>query len=203
LIRRAHTRLEHEKLVPYVHNLLQRCAAQPGLEALQPRLDAVKTAFDDFNAKLFEAVDGGRDRTARKKHAYEALIEQLDQLVLAAELERVPVEVLVEAGFELAAEKRSRAGTEISPPEIRSASQQGAGTIAIEFVHPDAKSVQNYALEWSSDAGVTWQSGTFGKRSPIRLSSLPSMHHVQVRMCSLATHGRRSAWTEPVTAFVL
>lgn len=52
LNRQAFTGLDQEALVPYVFNLLQRCAEHPAFDAVGAQRAAVKTAAEEFDLRL-------------------------------------------------------------------------------------------------------------------------------------------------------
>jgi hypothetical protein len=201
--KQAYLRLDGEKLVHYAQNLIAQSESRPEFAFVQAQLDAVKTAVVELDAILPEAVNGGRDRTTLKKHAIAALIDKLDLLVDAVELARLPAETMEKAGFGLLSVRRSHAGTEIATPLLQAAAQLGDGAIELRFALPDTARVQTNAFAWSADGGATWQYGAYGKRSPYKLLGLPPRHDVLIRMCSLGTHGRASAWSPPIGVFVL
>jgi hypothetical protein len=201
--KKAFLSLDQEKLAVYVQDLAPRCEAQPELSIVQPQLDELKGILADYEAKLLLAVQGGRDRTAIKKQALAALLDKLDQLVALVEAARLPEEVLINAGFDLAGAKARYAGAELAKAEIRSARPLGDGVVELRFTHPDYRNVSTHLFEWSADNGLTWQGGTYGRRSPIKLQGLPVERPALVRMCSVGSHGRSSGWTPPVRVFVL
>jgi hypothetical protein len=203
IIKKAFLGLDQEKLALYVQDLVPRFEAQPELAALQPQLAAVKAAAANYEAKLLEAVHGGRDRTASKKQALAVLLDRLDQLVGMVEAARLPVQVLVDAGFAVSGPIQRSTGGPIDAPEIRSVKALGDGAVEVKFRHPARKQVRMHLFEWSADQGGTWQSGASATRSPARLYGLPPLQKVQVRMCSFGTHGRRSVWSRPVEFGVL
>jgi hypothetical protein len=200
--KKAFLGLDQEKLVLYVQDLLLRCEAQPEFAAFQPQLDTVKAAFANFDAKLLDAVPGGRDRTALKKHARAVLLDKLVHFVEHVDVARLPEDVLIRAGFATAPTPQRLAGVQLQMPEIRLARPVGDGTVELKFGHPKPKQVRSYLFEWSPDQGVTWNSGAYGNRSPVRLSGLPPLQKVVVRMCCLGSHGRSSAWTAPLEVSV-
>jgi hypothetical protein len=202
-IKSAFLDLPQEKLALYVQDLIPRCEAQPELAVVQSQLDAVKAAGVDFDVRLREAVQGGRDRITLKNQALDVLLDKLDHLVASLEAARLPREALLRAGFELAGPKSSYAGSELSPPELRSVKALGEGTVELKFAHPGNRLVTMHLVDWSADDGVTWHSGTFGKRSPVRLKGLPALQKVLIRMRSVGTHGRGSDWTPATSVIVL
>jgi hypothetical protein len=201
--KQSYLRLEGEKLVNYAQNLLAQCEAQPAFAVVASQIAAVKTAVEDFDATLPDAVNGGRDRLTRKKHALDFLLDKLDQLVGAVEVARLPAEVMERGGFELASGRRSFARTELNQPVIQSARQLGNGAIEIRFAVPDRQRIHTNAFEWSADGGVTWQNGGFGRRSPLKLGGLPARQDVLIRAFSVGSHGRKSELSLPFSVFVL
>jgi hypothetical protein len=191
-------RLEQEKLPHFVGDLVPRCEAQPELAVVQSQLDAVKAAAAEFQARLTDAVHGGTDRTTLKKQALAALHEKLDQLVALVEVQRLPEEVLVRAGFEVVGAHRKLAGSELMEAEILSVKALGEGKVELAFRHPDVSQVRVHLFEWSADQGATWHEGPHGKRSPVKVGGLPPEQKALLRMRSLGSHGRSSPWTKPV-----
>lgn len=202
ILRQPYLDLSQEMLGPYVCNLLERCAEEPSFTSLQPRLDAVKAAADVFMLRLQERVDGGRDRTIRKNQARDTLHATLEGLIREIDAGDLSEDAIRRAGFVLPAPRKWQAGIELAPPEIRAAAPLGNGTVRFDFVNRAGRYVQAQAIEWSTDGGATWQSGTFAKRSPVKLAGLPTPGPALVRMCSIGTHGRRSVWTMPVAVYV-
>jgi hypothetical protein len=191
-------RLEQEKLLPFVGDLVPRCEAQPELAVVQSQLDAVKAAAVEFQTRLTEAVHGGSDRTTLKNQALATLREKLDQLVALVEVQRLPEEVLVRSGFEVIGASRKLAGSELPEAEILSVKALGDGKVALAFRHPDVSQVRVHMSEWSADQGATWHEGPHGKRSPVKFVGLPPDQKVLLRMRSLGAVGRSSVWTKSV-----
>jgi hypothetical protein len=149
------------------------------------------------------AVPRGPHPTTLKKQAQAALLDSLDQLVALIEAERLPEDVLTRAGFVVIGPRRRHAGTELAVPWICWARALGNGVLELKFRHAIRTQVRSHMFEWSADEGTTWIEGATATRSPVRLEGLPQLHKVLVRMCSLGSHGRRSAWTAPFEAAVL
>jgi len=77
------------------------------------------------------------------------------------------------------------------------------GEISLQFRLPEPTRLRNNCVEYSMDNGETWRNGTYGTRTTIRVSGLPSWQLVQFRVCSLGAFQLKSAFSEVVEAFVV
>jgi hypothetical protein len=199
----SYKRLTQEALVLYASNIVNRMSADAAYTAYADDL----AVFGPLVSQFKTAVENAKDRSIpnvivknqlRKK--VEAMLDNLtDRLILDYKGDDTWI---ANAGMEVTAPPARSMGQLEPPANLRLINKGTRGELTVIFDVPDPKRVVLNAVEYSSDKGVTWHNGTYGKNKSIQVSNLPGRQDLMIRVRSLGTLSRKSAWSEAVVAFV-
>lgn len=204
ILKKAYKSLTQTALASFADNVFKRMSSKPEYQPYASDITLLGQQLAQYTEALSKAVNRGTDNVAMKEEVKILLIQTLDRITDQLNLQHNGLESWgINAGMEVMREKIVSVA-EINPPSNLQVLSRGIrGEAILTFKVLERSRVRNNAAEYSVDNGETWNNGTYSSSSTIRLKGLPSRQAILFRVCSLGTYQRKSAWTEPVEAFVV
>lgn len=200
----AYHRLDDDKLLVFANTLLEN-AKSPTFEPYQAAIANLQKDTDDYNTKLQKSKNNGRIERDLKNQAKEELILTIDEyaFLISSKAVRTP-SIILEAGFEYqsSSSKGNRQGDIMPPFGLSVTLSKNSGEIYLKFQLEDPKMVVKNGVEWSEDAGATWNNGTYfsGKKGTVK--NLPTRKDLLIRARSIGTYNRESDFSVPISTFL-
>ncbi len=192
-------------LALFTETVCQRIKGVAGYEALQTRIESIRELLDRYNASLVAARNRGISEIMVKNRNHRNLIELLN--LLAADLEIAAADneqLIVDAGFDLRAERGPAFSGKLPPPEILKAGSTGRrGEVRLVLKNAFPRAVTMHAVEYSADLAESWRNGSYHSRQIFTVEGLPSSGNLMIRVKGLGNAGRKSEWSDPVLVAVL
>ena len=203
ITRRVYRTLRQADLMSFAENVLNRTKTNPAYAALGPEVQTLETYLRDYTQLLAKARMGSPEDTLAKEYAKKKLREHLDVVASALESNAANDALfIVNAGFTPRAQSQRFTGPVEPPRNLRASGTGRRGEIRIGLEDPMPGIVRTHALEFSLDQGASWQNGTYHSKSNFVVTNLPHSPELWIRVCALATRGRKSEWSEPVMVAV-
>jgi hypothetical protein len=204
ILKKAYKGLNQTALVTFADNVVKRMSSKPEYQAYSSDVTLLGQQVTAYAEALSKAVNRATDNVALKEEIKASLLQTLDRITDQLNLHHTGLESWgINAGMEVMREKVLATG-DLQPPgnlQVLSRGIRGEAILSFKVLEPTR--VRNNGAEYSEDGGVNWKNGTYSSNSTIRLKGLPSRQTVLFRVCSIGTFQRKSAWTEPVEAFVV
>jgi hypothetical protein len=193
-------------LPQFVRSVLLKMENNPTYANLTEVLTQLKTDLETYVNALAAAEDGGKQKTADKDLAKEALINTLDELSDGIEFfGKKDLSYFIGTGMPLQSKHTNHSGTHLLIPTDFTAKSNGQpGGIEVNYkIDPSQKSLcKMVGFEWSLDQ-ENWFNGDYSTKQKFEVANKPSNQKVFVKIRAIAGDGRKSEWTEPVQTSVL
>lgn len=203
ILRAAYQRIGQDALALYAANVIQNTSNSAAYAPVQPAIQHMQTALNQFKQARANAADGGKAVTVLKNMAKDQLRQAMDAFCDA--LEQQPgadLAYISQAGLSRWSDRLPDIG-EVPPLRlIRVASTGLSGQLQVRIGDAKSPVVLHYAAEYSLDQGTTWHSAAFSSSRNFLLRDLPASRDLRIRVRALATRSRHSAWSAPVMAVV-
>ncbi len=204
ILKKGYKKLPQNSLVSFADNVFKRMSEKPEYQAFAADIERLGLQLEQYTLALSRAVNRGTDNVAVKEEMKTALIQMLDRITDQLNLHHSGLESWgINAGMEVMRDKVIAPGDLHPPHNVRVLSRGIRGEVVLRFKVLEINRVCNNGAEYSVDDGATWSNGTYSTNTTIHLKGLPSRQAILFRVCSMGTYQRKSAWTEPVEAFVL
>lgn len=200
----AYKGLPQFQLASFAKNVIASMTAGTEYQSYAGKVQVLQEQTAVFEDALSRAFHGGADRIAQKDLAKANVLKTLD--LIAKELNYQESEDptwILNAGFEPSKDASRRLGDLQPPTNLKAAPQVISGEVVLTYSVPEPKRVRTNGLEYSLDAGATWNNGTYSTSSVIRIKGLPSRQAVQFRLCSIGSYQRKSSWSEVMEMFLI
>ena len=204
ILKKAYKGLSQTALVTFGNNVVTRMSTKPEYSAYSADITLLGQQLVAYSEALAKAVNRATDSLALKEENKASILLTLDRITDQLNLHHTGLESWgLNAGMEVMREKVLPIG-DLQPPsnlQVHSRGIRGEAVLSFKLMEPNR--VRNNGAEYSEDGGENWKNGTYSSASTIKLKGLPSRQSVLFRVCSIGTFQRKSAWTEPVEAFVI
>lgn len=193
-----------ESLAAFAANVAQRMSSDPAYQAYLTAANELKDLAGQFKTAIDEARDRSVSHVIVKKQLREKTMEALNKIVDTLKLSYTgdPLWVL-NAGFEIAAKETKPLPENLEPPfNLKVTSTGLEGQLKLKFRILASRMVKTNAVEYSIDNGSTWKNGMYCSSNGITITNLPKKQEVQIRVRSLGTGTKMSAWSEVETSYI-
>lgn len=200
----AYKALPQFQLASFAKNVIASMTAGAEYQSYASKVQVLQEQTAVFEDALSRAFHGGADRIAQKDLAKANVLKSLD--LIAKELNYLESEDptwILNAGFEPSKDTSRRLGDLQPPTNLKAAPQTISGEVVLTYTVSEPKRVRTNGLEYSLDAGATWNNGTYSTGSVIRVKGLPPRQAVQFRLCSIGSYQRKSSWSEVMEMFAI
>jgi hypothetical protein len=196
--------LTQEALAFFVRNVFKHMSSNPAYQANAADI----TVLGDLSQQFQEAIEKAKDRSVsdviRKKQIQKQVLVVMDRIYNWMLLQYQGDDMwIVNAGFPVSAPPARVTSNLDAPFNLRITNSGISGEIMVSFQLTADNRVKTNAVEYSADNGVTWHNGNYGTTRGIRVPNLPVRQDIIVRVRSLGTQSRTSAWSESMPVFVL
>jgi len=199
-------RMRQGDLPPFVRSVLLKMENNPTYADLTQVLTQLKTNLATFENALAAAEDGGRQKTADKDLAKEAIYTTLDELSDGIEFfGKKDLPYFIGTGMPLQSKSSHHSDMPLLVPidfTAKSNGQPGGIEVSYKLDPSQKKAIKMVGFEWSLDQ-ENWHNGDYSSKRKFTVANKPSNQKVFVKIRAIASDGKKSEWTEPVQTSVL
>lgn len=206
ILRTFYKKMRQGDLPQFVRSVLLKMENNPTYVNLNELLMQLKTDLTTYENALAKAEDGGKQNTADKDLAKDALIDTLDELSDGIEFfGKKDLTYFIGTGMPLQSKHTNHSSAQLLIPIDFTAKSNGQpGGIEVNYkIDPSQKGLcKMVGFEWSLDQ-ENWFNGDYSKKQKFEVANKPSNQKVFVKIRAIGNDGNKSQWTEHVQTSVL
>ena len=197
-----HLQLNQGDLAPFADSVYRKVFETPKYTKLQPLVIALKPLTEAYETALFNAKDGGKDRTKAKDTAKDALISHLTKVGMTIELESNGDEdYITGTGFPVRQPNAKRTVDYIDAPENFTIKNDDKRKGVLNFSWKKGDFATNSIIE-EFVADDVWKRVASSTTSAAQLTGLPPNATKTFRAYTLGTGSLVSDYSDSVTITV-
>ena len=194
------TRKADADLIVFVRNVITMLTGNTQYPTPMPTLATVTTAVNDFEAKVHDALDGGKIPIATRNASRVQIMALMRQLAVYVQANcAADLLLLISSGFQ-AVRAPSPAGTLAAPQNPRLSLPSKTGEL--EFKFDRVKNAQNYSIQTASAASGPWEDEDISSASRVTIGGLTPGEVIWARAAANGAAGQ-SEWTTAISAMAI
>jgi uncharacterized protein (UPF0335 family) len=197
----SYKKMAQAELNTFASTVYQKMIDDAQFSAQKNSVLELKAVNDAFAVAIANAYRGSQAQTIAKNECLSTVVDRLDRLAYEVNLLANDDENVVKAsGFDV--RSNSTVVRELTTPTNLSAvnvPEKGA----IKFAWAGSAAAINYAIEMQGSDTTVWKNGTYSTSQSVVVTGLEVGKNYAFRVCGLATRGRKSGWSDPVTVMVI
>jgi hypothetical protein len=202
VIKRSYKLYGQEKGNSFVNIICQRMKDDTQFGGLMAAVTELKSRNTTYELAAAEAADGGKTLTRVKNDAYDALINQADEVADQVDaLAKGNDLVALAAGFDLLSDSSSTV-VELTTPTGLTVTNITERTGCVKAKWDANRATLVFAFEYQVKGETTWTNGTYGTGTSTEMAGLPAGVYVYVRAYAIGRKGVKTDYTEPVLVLV-
>ncbi len=195
------TALNQALLYSFAMTVCQRMSDDPQFASFRTDVDLLKAETEALSVAIANANRGSQAQTAAKNDAMSVVVKRLKRLVyLLNGIEDLSDATIKTAGFDPRTDastvKEFKTPTNLAVVDLR----EEVG--AVKFTWSGCAAATNYGIETQIDGETTWQNGVYASAQSAVIRGLASGKYYWLRVCTLSTRERKSAYSEPIKVLV-
>jgi hypothetical protein len=209
LVSLAFKRYSDDKLVSFTHTVFQRMSTDPQYGAFKSSVDEANSKNDRLIICMADAKLGGKDRTADRDVAKEALVRIL--VKMAGDIQHSALyneRFITDSGFEVRTTTRNTKRSTVAPTTLKElevptlTAQNLENTGSAETKWNEVANALIYALQYRIKGETVWQNGNYYHIGEFNFTNLEPDHVYEFQVRALGPFNTASAWSNAVPIYV-